>query len=292
MNWQWIIPPLMGAVIGWITNEIAVKMLFRPLRPKYLFGKKLPMTPGLIPKEQARLARSVGDMIQQELLAEDVLEQALLSSDMEAALLKEFRGILATQQNNPTAIGDLLPPEITDILQQGIASRLAERLKEKELADRAGTFLMGHIRSRMHGNLLFALAGDMAEGLTGKVSHFIQSTMEESADALASQLVTREGEKLLARTVGDGVALVMPYQQQLEEGFLRIYRRTVKEKLSGILAALNVSALVEQRINSYDPAFLERLITDLARKELKAIVWLGAILGFLLGLVNLLLTLL
>ena len=30
----WILPPLLGAIIGYVTNRIAIKMLFRPLNPK------------------------------------------------------------------------------------------------------------------------------------------------------------------------------------------------------------------------------------------------------------------
>ena len=54
---SYIIPPLVGAAIGYITNDIAIRMLFRPHEAKYLFGKQLPFTPGIIPKEKGRLAR-------------------------------------------------------------------------------------------------------------------------------------------------------------------------------------------------------------------------------------------
>ena len=52
METQLIIGPLVGAIIGLITNGIAIKMIFRPLYAKYLWGWKLPFTPGLIPKEK------------------------------------------------------------------------------------------------------------------------------------------------------------------------------------------------------------------------------------------------
>lgn len=53
METQLIIGPLVGAIIGLITNGIAIKMIFRPLYAKYLWGWKLPFTPGLIPKENS-----------------------------------------------------------------------------------------------------------------------------------------------------------------------------------------------------------------------------------------------
>ena len=44
------VPPLVGALIGFITNVLAIKMLFRPLRPHYLFGLRIPFTPGILPR--------------------------------------------------------------------------------------------------------------------------------------------------------------------------------------------------------------------------------------------------
>ena len=54
---------LMGALIGFGTNTLAVEMLFRPFTPKYIGKWRLPFTPGLIPKEQGRIAESLGELI-------------------------------------------------------------------------------------------------------------------------------------------------------------------------------------------------------------------------------------
>ena len=51
---------LISAVIGYCTNYIAVKMLFRPRTEKHIFGKRIPFTPGIIPKNKPRLARALG----------------------------------------------------------------------------------------------------------------------------------------------------------------------------------------------------------------------------------------
>ena len=46
---DWLIPPLVGMFIGWVTNVIAIEMLFRPKKPRLIYGKRIPFTPGLIP---------------------------------------------------------------------------------------------------------------------------------------------------------------------------------------------------------------------------------------------------
>ncbi|MCU0568724.1 MAG: DUF445 family protein, partial [Oculatellaceae cyanobacterium Prado106] len=53
--WLLLSPPIVGGIIGYFTNDIAIKMLFRPYKALYLGGRKLPFTPGLIPSNQERL---------------------------------------------------------------------------------------------------------------------------------------------------------------------------------------------------------------------------------------------
>ncbi len=61
-------PPLIGAFIGYLTNKIAIKMLFRPLEPWYIFGLRVPMTPGVIPAKRHELAENIGIMVGEHLL--------------------------------------------------------------------------------------------------------------------------------------------------------------------------------------------------------------------------------
>ena len=51
-------------------------------------------------------------------------------------------------------------------------------------------------------------------------------------------------------------------------------------------AAFDVSAEVEKKISSMDVKELEKLCLSVMKKELNAITWLGGLIGFVLGLVN------
>ena len=79
---SYIIAPLLGGVIGYITNDIAIRMLFRPHTAKYIFGIHIPFTPGIIPKEKGRIAEAVGGVISEDLMNKEVLEKYLLSEAM------------------------------------------------------------------------------------------------------------------------------------------------------------------------------------------------------------------
>ncbi|RZM78949.1 DUF445 domain-containing protein [Leptolyngbya iicbica] len=73
--WLLLAPPCVGGVIGYFTNDLAIKMLFRPYRPYYVFKRRLPLTPGLIPSNQSRLARRVADTIMGSLLTPEEMEK-------------------------------------------------------------------------------------------------------------------------------------------------------------------------------------------------------------------------
>lgn len=85
-----MVPPLAGSIIGYFTNDIAIKMLFRPYKPIYLGKRKLPFTPGLIPSNQGRLAQKVSDTIMGSLLTPEELqklaERLLKTERVESAL--------------------------------------------------------------------------------------------------------------------------------------------------------------------------------------------------------------
>jgi uncharacterized membrane protein YheB (UPF0754 family) len=72
--WFYLLPPVLGGIIGYFTNDIAIKMLFRPYRAIYIAGRKVPFTPGLIPRNQERLAKNISNTIMGSLLTPTELQ--------------------------------------------------------------------------------------------------------------------------------------------------------------------------------------------------------------------------
>ncbi|NES00564.1 MAG: DUF445 domain-containing protein, partial [Symploca sp. SIO1B1] len=73
--WLLVVPPVAGAVIGYFTNDLAITMLFRPYKPIYIGKRRLPLTPGLIPSNQERLAQKIADTIMGSLLTPAELQR-------------------------------------------------------------------------------------------------------------------------------------------------------------------------------------------------------------------------
>ena len=77
----WVLPPLLGAGIGYLTNSLAIRMLFRPLIRVRIFGVPVPFTPGVIPRQRHDLAESIGTMVSRDLLTPEVFAERFQTAD-------------------------------------------------------------------------------------------------------------------------------------------------------------------------------------------------------------------
>lgn len=80
------LPPVLGAIIGYVTNAIAIRMLFRPLTEKRIIGIRVPFTPGIIPRQRFQLAESMAKMVSTQLLNAESVRQHVDSSGFRTAV--------------------------------------------------------------------------------------------------------------------------------------------------------------------------------------------------------------
>jgi uncharacterized membrane protein YheB (UPF0754 family) len=76
-----LLTPLLGALIGYLTNLLAIAMLFRPHHQKRVGRFVLPFTPGLIPKQRRQLAKKIGEVLGETVLTREALVAAVVSSE-------------------------------------------------------------------------------------------------------------------------------------------------------------------------------------------------------------------
>lgn len=105
INMNFIIPIVVGSVIGYFTNWLAIKMLFRPYYEKRIFGMKVPFTPGLIPKERERIAKNVGEAVGNHLLSKEVIQSKILSDETETSLRKMYYRKLEVIKREDKSLG-------------------------------------------------------------------------------------------------------------------------------------------------------------------------------------------
>lgn len=85
MDYRLLMPPVFGAVIGWLTNYVAIKLLFKPHRRVEILGFNIQ---GVIPKRRKEIARSMARAIEKELLSSEDLAKALSGLNWEEEIEK------------------------------------------------------------------------------------------------------------------------------------------------------------------------------------------------------------
>lgn len=304
MEWyHWLTGPLVGSIIGYITNDIAVRMMFRPHTEKRLFGRRVPFTPGLIPKERPRLARAIRDVLDNDLLSADVLENALLAPEMLAkvdqAADAALAAILSEQRTLRTLLGGAFGEE-------------AFANTEAQVKRMVGLFLMEKIMDsgieRTVSEIAVAEARKRVSSSTGGIAKIFwddkrSSSMEESLTNIIREMLATHGpdmiDGMIDNTLHDGLDtpvadLVARYEEKTGEiraFIITQYKNVIRAGLRRALQTLDLGTIVEDKLNSLDMAELETLIMTVMKKELRAIVWLGALLGAIMGTVNTLVSL-
>lgn len=81
---------IVGAVIGWITNVLAIKMLFRPIRPFRIPLVNITIQ-GLIPKRRRDIAKSIGDVVEKELVSINEIFDKLVTEENKQEVISIIR---------------------------------------------------------------------------------------------------------------------------------------------------------------------------------------------------------
>ncbi|MCM1983807.1 DUF445 domain-containing protein [Lyngbya confervoides] len=129
-------PPLLGGVIGYFTNDLAITMLFRPYRPLKVGGLRLPFTPGLIPRNQNRLAQRISDSIMGSLLTPSELQKItlrLLAPERVKMVIQWLLELALEQSRGPSAdsSAQVLAKVLRDLVNQALP-RLSLALSRRE----------------------------------------------------------------------------------------------------------------------------------------------------------------
>lgn len=229
---QILLPPFLGAAIGYGTNDLAIRMLFRPYRAIYLFGRKLPFTPGMIPKEQERIARKVATTITTHLLTPDEIQRLsrrLASQENVTAQVDRVLDLTAAELAKPeraAAIAADLAPTVEQLVAAQVHGLVAKAVDWKWVLERSLTTLAIHAKE-----------GAVRQALRDRAATTLQRFLDAEIEGLAARA----------------------------------------------LEAIDVEAIIIKNINAFPPERVEQIIYEISKKELKGIIYLGGLLGFLVG---------
>jgi uncharacterized membrane protein YheB (UPF0754 family) len=276
---RFVLPPIVGAFIGFFTNVLAIKMLFRPLREIRIANIRVPFTPGILPKQRKKLAQEIGKMVERELLTESVLRERLLNDEIKAMLqskVAQLTNAILSRVNGED--------EMFNKAYSFITTRLLTYLRKPEV----------HVILVMHGRRLFNTfqqkltslqrillqAGQYDKVIEEKMGDIVSDIVDSVETALQSEENKNKIALALQNNIGDKSA-IDAYITNMTIDF-------ADRQIGAFLAALDVKRIVQERIDSLEMERVEQIILSVTANQFKWIDIFGALLGALIGIVQVL----
>ncbi|MBQ3426973.1 MAG: DUF445 family protein [Clostridia bacterium] len=300
MNYQIFIPPIVGAAIGYITNDIAIKMLFRPRHPVYIGKFRIPLTPGLIPREKSRIAKSIGSVVSEQLLDKDTIRSVLTSENMINRMRAGIERIIDTNRSNNDTIEQALlkfaPKELVDATVSDLKNELSELIHRKITEYPFGATISKSVLLKLTEKIntgtfrLFSgfLDDSLVEHISQGIGEHIDKAIAENSEDIIRSLINKELDKIKYYKISYVLDKYSTKLPMLTDFIMNSYITVIENHLTHIVRSINVAKIIEDKIESFDVVQLEEMIFSIMKKELKAIVRLGAVLGFIMGWINLL----
>ena len=260
----YIIGALIGAVIGYITNWLAIKMLFRPREAKYIFGMKLPFTPGLIPKEKSRIANKVGETVGTHLLNSDSLSKALKDDKIKAKFNEVAKEKINQVINSNSTLEEALKNTLGENyyalkgnMINNIAKTILESIQEEEFKNKVKFYIVDSIKERLNKNpekiIDFINSNKFREVIINTLEE--EKTRDIIGKALLKEVKTLGKEDLTIEEVIP--ENIKPY---IEE-YVKSQKDTLVDIIKNLLRDDEVSHKIKSAINDNIPSIVSMFLS-------------------------------
>ena len=286
--------PVIGGIIGYCTNWLAIKMLFRPYHEIKIKGHVLPFTPGIIPRRKDKLARAIGERVAETMFTEKDIEDFFLSEDMKRAVCKGFLEILYDEDKNISIadlLGDVIPEdesedfhknldkfirqEIHRVINRTQIAELVSKETAKIIKEKAGTGLASKV-----------IGGSRTTAISDYVGKHMQGFAKEQADTLILRIVREETANAFAQPISHHLEEVQISSEQVEEIIRRAYERFMRDYIMDVVRVFDIATLTERKIIEFKSEEIEEIVNLTIKTEMQAVVNLGAVIGVIIGFVN------
>lgn len=244
-----------SGLIGFLTNWLAITMLFRPAQRRPIFGQ------GLVPAQKDRIAYRLAAAVSEDLINPDIIKQKIKESNAISKYRAQATEYIREIIDDPEFRTDLkalavnyvdemvAQPEVRANIAESIIKQIESNIEEnsfEKVALKAYSFIKGQEMQTLVEDALTKLPGGVEKGLD-KLDSFLD-TLPDKIEAHSSSI-----------------------------------ENIVTSLLYKLINQLDVHALVEDNLREYDEQRLEKLIKNASNDQLQYIQYLGAVLGTLGG---------
>ena len=282
--------PIIGAVIGYCTNYIAVKMLFYPRKEIRIGGWKVPFTPGAIPKGKPRLAKGIANIVANTLLTEEDIRKKIFTPETEAMVVSKIMEALSFDIH--TGAVKLLQSEeryeeCKDLLAENLTGQILDAMKNINLGGIIAQEGERVVKGKVQGTMLAMFISDeMLASFIHPIGEEIITYIDENGQEFIKPEITSKINHLENQSLLELCGQMNLDEEQVKGLIGTLYREVMEGLVSGMMKQLDIHAIIEEKINQMEVMDLEKLVLTIMKKELDTIVNLGALVGGILGTVN------
>ncbi len=246
-----------SGLIGFLTNWIAITMLFRPLKKRPLLGQ------GLIPAHKERIAYRLSAAVSEDLINAEIIKNKISQSDAISKYRKKTIRQLLFVTRKPAFRNELKEwvlnyirtsfnnPEFKANLAEQITAEIENSLDDK-IIEKTALKTYSFLKGRSLNNIILDSLDTLPASLERNID-FVEIFLDELPDK------------------------VQEHSENLDELLATLIYRLVNR--------LDVQHLVEENLKNYDEQKLESMIRNATNEQLRTIQYLGAVLGTIGGFV-------
>jgi uncharacterized membrane protein YheB (UPF0754 family) len=188
---KYLAPPVVGAFIGYLTNRIAIRMLFRPLKAWRVLGLRVPMTPGVIPSKRHELALNMGEVVGDHLLTSREigkgLQHELFQNHLYNLIRERVEGIL---QNDLGTLASTVPKKFkiyfylgTKTIRYQLKEQVHRFIRSPEFAETVEQAINNRLELFLDQDVDTVLSGNNRDN----IYHFLERNISRMSESEAME---------------------------------------------------------------------------------------------------------
>lgn len=278
--WMGVFYIVTAGFVGGLTNHFAIKMLFYPRKPVYLWGKKLPFTPGLIPKRRDDITKSLGEVVGVHLVTSEGLASALRKPELRSTIENKLQAWIREFCSQDRTIADLIEQHLSPEDWASFKENLTKWLQERSYDAFDWVMHSQEIGDKQIGQLFPGWDADRKEQLAqALVVSLVESIKKELSSLHGERMLKRMSGQFMEQSGGFFGALAGMFMD--EDKMVVKIRKALLEQLDSEAVQAMIRRLLENKICEYEQLTVGHVLEwmskdagmDRMKKQLNQIPW-------------------
>ena len=230
---------------------------------------------------RAQLADALGKAVFAKFFNWDDLEIVFLSEPFAEKIACQTAAELRSTQT----MGEL-GPAVPEAAAARMRAALATRIRDRLVASGTARKMVISSAQAMSESETGRLMGNLATAYAGPIADQLEAQLASEGQTLIAEMLAEEGTSLAEEPVGRLTEVLFENERVLIDGIKAVYLRFMRKNVRSIVESIDIVTQITGKMNLMSAGEVESLVLDIVARELRMVVWFGALLGAVIGTVN------